>query len=47
MMKYRTISYLIVFLLTSHWLYAQQPMRKDTCQTVPKQEQTKPVAMFV
>lgn len=43
MMKYRTISYLIAFLLTSHWLYAQQPMRKDTCQTVPKQEQTKPV----
>lgn len=44
MMKYRTICHLIAFLLISHLLYAQQPMRKDTCQTIPKQEQTKPVA---
>ena len=34
---------IIVLLLTIHCLYAQQPMRKDTCRTVPKQEQTKPV----
>ena len=46
MMKYRLIFYLIAFLLSSHWLHAQQPMRKDTCQTIPKQEQTKPVEPF-
>lgn len=43
MKNYRSICSLIFFALTSHWLYAQQPMRKDTCRTVPKQEQTKPV----
>ena len=43
MMKYRNICFLIVFVLTSHWLYAQQPMGKDTCQTIPKQERTKPI----
>ncbi len=41
MMKSNII--IIVLLLTIHCLYAQQPMRKDTCRTVPKQEQTKPV----
>jgi hypothetical protein len=39
----RRICLLILFVLTSHWLYAQRPMRKDTCRTIPKQEHTKSV----
>ena len=41
----RRICALIVFALTTHCLHAQQTVRKDTCQTIPKQKQTKPVEL--
>lgn len=47
MMKYlkmnRTLLALIASILFPIFLFAQQTMQKDTCRTIPKQEQTKPV----
>ena len=37
-------SYLVVFVLTwQQCLYAQQALLQDTCKTILKQEQTKPI----
>ena len=42
-MTMRKIS-LVVFVLTwQQCLYAQQALPQDTCKTIPKQEQTKPI----